>query len=435
MVDVCPFRGWRYDLAQVGALSDVTCPPYDVIDPAMQAALYKRHACNVIRLELNRAEPGDPDDAERYRRAASFWKHWRLEGVLRQEREDALYVYTQQFDWGGQTFVRRGFLGRIRLEEFGTGQVFPHEQTLSGPKADRLALFNACKANLSPIFGLYPDETGSVQNALDDACLKLTALQAVDPLGVQHKLWVVTDPAVINTVRAGLRDKPVFIADGHHRYETGLNYRRQLEAAGKLTDPLAPANFAMMHFVGMQDPGLQILPTHRLVSGLPAITISELKAAFGGHFQIEFMGVGEQGARDTWDMVTADGSQSALGFGCAADGGWVYARLTDDGPMASLAADHSEDWRGLAVSRLHKLVLEHLLPQRFPDAKPACKYVHLEDEVIAALKTGEFQLGCLVPPATIEHVEEIAGHRETMPPKSTYFYPKLLTGMVFHSLE
>jgi uncharacterized protein (DUF1015 family) len=435
MVDVCPFRGWRYDLAQVGALSDVVCPPYDVIDPALQNELYKRHPCNVIRLELNRSEPGDADDAERYRRAAGFWKHWRLDGVLQQERDDALYVYTQRFEWAGQTFVRRGFLGRIRLEEFGSGQVFPHEQTLSGPKADRLALFNACKANLSPIFGLYPDESGAVQRALDDACLKLTGAQAEDHLGVLHKLWVVTDPAAINAVRQGLRDRPVFIADGHHRYETGLNYRRQLEAAGQLTDPLAPANFTMMHLVGMQDAGLQILPTHRLVSGLPPITTAELRSALEGHFQCEFMGVGEQGCRDAWDMVTADGSQSALGFGCAADGGWIYARLTDGGPMTTLAADHSEAWRGLAVSRLHRLVLDHLLPARFPDLKPACKYVHLEQEVLDALKTGDHQLGCLVPPATIEHVEEIAGHRETMPPKSTYFYPKLLTGMVFYGLE
>ncbi|MDZ4685416.1 MAG: DUF1015 domain-containing protein, partial [Planctomycetaceae bacterium] len=180
---------------------------------------------------------------------------------------------------------------------------------------------------------------------------------------------------------------------------------------------------------------LQILPTHRLVSGLPTITTQELRTALDGHFQLEFMGLGEQGCRDTWEMVTADGSQSALGFGCAADGGWLYARLTDDSPMATLAAEHSDAWRGLAVSRLHKLVLDHLLPARFPDAKPACKYVHLESEVTAALKTNEFQLGCLVPPATIDDVEEIAGHRETMPPKSTYFYPKLLTGMVFYGLE
>jgi len=435
MVDVSPFRGWRYDLSQVGDLSDVLCPPYDVIDPAFQAELYKRHPCNVIRLELNRAEPGDADSAEKYRRAAGFWKHWRLDGVLQQDADNNFYVYTQTFNWEGQEFTRQGFLGRIRLEEFGTGQVFPHEQTLSGPKADRLALFHACKANLSPIFGLYPDAQQAVQQILADACITLTPLQATDHLGVIHRLWPLSDSAVINQVRQAMRERPVFIADGHHRYETGLNYRRELEQQGRLQGAHDPANFVMMHLVGMQDPGLQILPTHRLVKGLPTVTTQELKHALDGCFELEFMGVGDSAANDTWDMVTADGSQSAFGFGCAADGGWLFARLTDARRMQELAADNSEAWRSLGVSQLHKLVLEDLLPKRFPQAVPQCRYVHQLQEVTAALKSNEAQLGCLVQPASIDDVELIAGGRETMPPKSTYFYPKLLTGLVFHALE
>jgi hypothetical protein len=190
----------------------------------------------------------------------------------------------------------------------------------------------------------------------------------------------------------------------------------------------------MMHCVGMQDPGLQILPTHRLVTGLPECTTQELKAALDGTFTLEFMGVGEQAARDTWEMIDADGSQAAFGFGCSADGGWLYARLQDESLMETLAADHSAAWQELAVSRLHKIVLEKLLPERFPKAKPACTYVHRLEEVTAAMKSNACQLGCLIPPATIDHVDEIASGRETMPPKSTYFYPKLLTGMVFYSL-
>lgn len=435
MVEVCPLRGWRYDVAQVGDLSDVTCPPYDVIDAALQSDLYKRHPCNVIRLELNRSEPDDSSPDERYRRAANYWKHWRIDGVLRQDSEDTIYVHHQTFSWEGQEYTRKGFLARLRLEEFGTGQVFPHEQTLSGPKADRLKLFEACRANLSPIFGLYPDESQQVQQQLEDACLAITPSQATDPLGVVHRLWPVTDPQAISAVRAGLRNVPVFIADGHHRYETGLNYKRQLQAAGQLKDEFAAPNFVLMHFVGMQDAGLQILPTHRLVSGLPTITTQELKHALEPCFELEFLGVGASAARDTWDLVTTDGSQSVFGFGSAADGGWMFARLLDSSQMPQLSGDHSDDWQSLAVSRLHKLVLEHLLPQRFPSAKPECRYVHQVSEVTDDLRANGSQLGCLVPPATIEHVEIIASHRETMPPKSTYFYPKLLTGMVFHSLD
>jgi uncharacterized protein (DUF1015 family) len=435
MVDVCPFRAWRYDLGQVGDLSDVVCPPYDVIDSRLQDQLYKKHPCNAIRLELNRAEPGDAGPNDRYARAAGFWKHWRADGVLLREHDEALYVYHQQFTWEGQEYIRRGFLARVRLEEFGTGQIFPHEQTLSGPKADRLALFHACKANLSPVFGLYPDDAGEVQRRLDEACLPLTALAAEDALGVHHRMWVVADPAVINTVRAALRDRPLFIADGHHRYETALNYRRELQAAGRLSDVNAAPNFVLMHCVGMSDPGLQILPTHRLVSGLPAVTSQELRQALSADFELEFMGVGDPAARDVWELMAADGSQSVFGFGSAADGGWQFARLVNPAPMAELAAEHSAAWRELAVSRLHKLVLEQLLPRRFPGVAPRCEFVHRLEEVTSAVRGGACQLGCLVPPATIEHVQTIASQRETMPPKSTYFYPKLLTGMVFYDLE
>ena len=434
MVDVSPFRGWRYDVSQVGDLSDVITPPYDVIDAAFQDQLYKQHPCNFIRLELNRTEPSDADQNAKYGRAADFLKHWKLDGVLLQEQEDAIYVYSQEFSWEGKTYVRSGFLARVRLEEFGTGNVFPHEQTLSGPKLDRLMLIRATNANLSPIFGLYPDETASVQNALDAECRKLTPLLATDHLGVIHRLWVVKDHNVISQVKSGLRDKPVFIADGHHRYETALNYRRELQAAGKLTDDSSAPNFVLMHFVGMQDAGLQILPTHRLVSGLPEnLSSDDVIAALKSHCEISVIGQGDKAAEETWELIESDGSQNIFGFGTAADGKWLLVRIKDTSPMKTLAADHSDAWRSLGVSLLHKLLLEELI---FKAAKgdPKFQYVHRLDETTTALNAKSHQLGCLVAPATIEHVREIAAGRETMPPKSTYFYPKLLSGMVIHSL-
>lgn len=434
MVDISPFRGWRYDVSQVGDLSDVITPPYDVIDGKFQDQLYKKHPCNFIRLELNRSEPSDADVNSKYARAGEFLKHWMLDGVLLQEPEDAIYVYSQEFKWEGKTYVRSGFLSRVRLEEFGTGNVFPHEQTLSGPKVDRLMLIRATNANLSPIFGLYPDPAASVQQALDDVCIKLTPSMATDHLGVIHRLWVVKDHSVIGKVKVGLKDKPVFIADGHHRYETALNYRRELQAAGKLTD-LSPANFVLMHFVGMQDPGLQILPTHRLVSDLPANLSSEqVIAAISSCCEVEVIGTGDKAAAETWGLIEADGGQNVFGFGTASDGKWIFARVTDDSRMESLAADHSPAWRSLGVSLLHKLLLEDLIFKAV-GGTPKFQYVHRLDETTEALNAKTHQLGCLVAPATIEHVREIAAGRETMPPKSTYFYPKLLSGMVVHSLS
>ena len=432
MADVLPFRGIRYDLAQVGDLSDVTCPPYDVIDAAFQDRLYKLHPCNVIRMELNREEPGDPSPDERYVRATGFLKRWITEHVLMQERDDALYVYHQEFAWEGKTHVRKGFLGRIRLERFGEGKVFPHEQTLSGPKADRLKLLQATKTNLSPIFGLYPDADNAALAPLEKAVLALTPIVATDHLGVVHKFWVVTDKALIQQVRTLLADKPIFIADGHHRYETGINYRDSLAAAGKLSGPDDPANFVMMMFVGMSDPGLVIMPTHRLVSGLGDITADELAAAVGSHFQLERVGTGPQAAKECWELIEADGGQGLFGFGTTKDGVWTLARVTDASPMKDLAPDQTEAWRELGVSLLHKLVVDFLLKKARPGADVKFRYVHLVDEVSDAQATGECQLGCLVPAARISHVEEIAAALEKMPPKSTYFYPKLQTGLVFN---
>lgn len=434
MVEVSPFRGWRYDVSQVGDLSDVVTPPYDVIDSKFQDQLYKKHPCNFIRLELNRAEPADPSPDARYGRAADFLKHWMLDGVLLEEPEDALYVYSQEFKWEGKTYVRSGFLARVRLEELGTGNVFPHEQTLSGPKLDRLMLIRATHANLSPIFGLYPDETASLQEALDDFCLKLTPSLAKDHLGVTHRLWVVKDHSIIGKVKAELRDKPVFIADGHHRYETALNYRKELAAAGKLTDELAAPNFVMMQLVGMQDPGLQILPTHRIVSGLPAgLSSEQITAALQPYCEIDVIGTGDAAAEETWELMEADGGQDVFGFGTAADGTWLFVRVIDPSMMSTLAADHSEDWQMLGVSMLHKLLLEELIFKQI-GGDPKFQYVHRIDETTAALNAKTHQLACLVAPATIEHVRTIAASRETMPPKSTYFYPKLLSGLVVHSL-
>jgi uncharacterized protein (DUF1015 family) len=317
------------------------------------------------------------------------------------------------------------------LERFGEGKVFPHEQTLSGPKADRLKLLEACQTNLSPIFGLYPDDDNAVQAPLEQAIPAITPLEATDHLGVVHRLWPVSDHATIEQVRRLLRDKPIFIADGHHRYETAINYRDGLTAAGKLAGPDAPANFVMMMFVGMSDPGLVILPTHRLVSGLAPLTKVDLVKHLSRNFSLEPVGQGASAARDTWELIAADGGQDVLGLGTTRDGWWTLARLTDGSPMKKLASDQSDDWRGLGVSLLHKLVLEHLLKEHHAGV-PKCRYVHLVDEVIAAQAAGEVPLACLVPPAQIEHVESIAARLEKMPPKSTYFYPKLQTGLVFN---
>lgn len=434
MAEVQPFRGWRYDVSQVGSLSDVVAPPYDVINAEQQKGFYEAHPCNVIRLELNREEPGDDTPEAKYKRAAGFLRQWQQAGILSEEREPSIYVYHQEFDWEGKKFVRKGFLGRIRLEEFGKGKVFPHEHTLSGPKMDRLLLLRATRTNLSPIFGLFPDPDGEVQAPLEEALATTPPLQATDHLGVVHKFWPVKDQAAISAMQRKMIDLPIFIADGHHRYETAINYRNELKAAGKLAGDNAPANFVMMMFIGMSDPGLVIMPTHRLVSGLPDLSAEDVRAALSGQFEIESIGTGAAAAQETWELVEADGGQNVFGLGTVADGNWLFARCTDDSLMETLAADQTPEWRALGVSLLHKLILVHLLKRKHP-GEQKFQYVHLLDEVTDAVARKTCQLACLVPPAQIGHVQDIASKLEKMPPKSTYFYPKLLSGLVFHGVE
>ena len=430
MADIRAFRGFRYDLGKVGSLSDVICPPYDVIDAELQQKLYAASDYNAIRLELTTDQPGDTDSENKYTRAASTLKDWTNDDVLSQDTSRCLYFYEQEYQVDAQTFTRRGFLARVRLEPFGTGRIFPHEQTLSGPKADRLKLYNATHFNISPVFGLYPDN-GEVFQLVDPLIRNQPPMTAKDHLGVTNRLWVVTDSSVLSKIMGLLGPKPVFIADGHHRYETGLAYANNLRDEGRLNDDEAPANFCLMMLVGMSDPGLLILPTHRLVSGLSNVNAVSLKGALAGHFEIVET---FDNSEDCWEHVQLEDSQSVLGFGTVSDGQWIVARLTDEAIMGTLAPDQSSEWRSLAVSILHKLVLEKLLPEAL-GGTPACQYVHLMKEVDDAATATSCQLVCLVPPCGMEHVESIAGNREKMPPKSTYFYPKIVTGLVLHSLK
>ncbi len=433
MADIRAFRAVRYDLGRAGALADVVAPPYDVIDAALQQALYDRSPYNVIRLILDKQRPTDTDTDNRYTRAARCLRDWQQQGVLAQDSARSLYVYHQEFEAEGQRYVRRGFLARVRLEPFGQGKIYPHEETMSGPKADRLQLFRATAMNLSPVFGLYPDDGGAAQDLLDAAVRRALPLEATDHLGVVNRLWPVTDQHAVSAVTGRMGPKPVFIADGHHRYETGLRYLEERRAAGEVRDGEAAANFVLMMLVRMNDPGLVILPTHRLVSGAPGLTADRLRALLGGHFETEAVGTGEQGARDAWELLQADGSQDLLAFGSVADGVWQTARFRAPAEMERLAAGHSPEWRGLAVSVLHVLVLGRLLPEA--GARPECRYVHLLGEVTDAAAARACDLAVLVPPATMGHVERIAGGLEKMPPKSTYFYPKLLSGLVFNPLR
>lgn len=427
MAQIRAFRGYRYDLGRVGALSDVVAPPYDVIGSEQQQALHDRSEYNSVHLELSRSRPGDTERDNRYTRAAQTLRDWLADDILVRDSARCLYACEQEFEAEGVRHRRRGFFAQVKLEPFGTGQVYPHEETMSGPKRDRLELYRATHMNVSPIFGLYPDPENAAFAPLEGLLHRKPPLVAEDDTGVTHRLWPVTEIDAISRVVELIGDKPVYIADGHHRYETGLNYRDELAAGGTLPDD-HPANFTLMMLVGMSDPGMIILPTHRTLTGQD-VPSARWRQVLEGHFEVEEVGDGPDAGRAAWESVLADGSQRALALG-GSDGRWLLARLTRPGVMAELAPDRSGAWRGLAVSVLHSLILGRLF-----DGALSFGYSRLLDGVIGTLHDGRCQAAVLVPPPTMDDVRAVSGHGEKMPPKSTYFYPKLATGLVFNSLK
>lgn len=438
MPQIQAFRGLRYNLAQVGSLSECIAPPYDVVDRKLQNHLYNLSPFNFLRLELNRAEEDDADDNAIYQRAARIYRNWKSDGILQSEPDPAIYVYHQEFEVGGEKKIRRGFMARVRLVRFGEGDIYPHEQTHSKAKDDRLKLTRATQANLSQIFGLYPDEDNEIQEHLESCIAGTQGLVATDHLNVVHRMWPITDVNVISQVSTLISGRSMFVADGHHRYETACNYRDELEAKGELT-PDHPANYVLTMLVSMTDPGMVVLPTHRLFQDAPELSTAELHEKLSPYFDCDVFGAGPECTEAVWEQMERLDEQEVMAIYSRKSNEWT---LLTAGPqaklrMAELAPEQSQAWRELGVSMLHSLVIEDALGLvNLP--KPT--YVHLVDEVNDGLKGRlegnlTYNLAALVMPASLEHIQEISLRQERMPAKSTYFYPKLVSGLVIHPLS
>lgn len=437
MPEIQAFRGLRYNLAMVGSLSDCVAPPYDVVSSDLQDHLYNLSPFNFLRLELNKSEPSDDESNNVYTRAARIFRTWRNEGILQTEPDPAIYVYHQEFDYRGHTFVRKGFMACVRLKRFGEGNVYPHEETHSKAKDDRLKLTRATQANLSQIFGVYPDPENEVQSILESKIAGVHGLEATDHLGVIHKVWPITDINVIAQVSGMISAKDMFIADGHHRYETACNYRDELAAKGDLPSD-HPANFVLTMLVGMNDPGLLVLPTHRLLGGVPELTTAELHEKLSPFFDCDVVAKGAESAGSVWAELERLDEQQIMALYSKASNEWTRLTCKPEAMdrMQTLAPDQSEDWRGLGVAILHQLILDDLLGLK---GHPVPTYVHLVQEVIDGLNgklasQSGYPLAALVMPASIDNIHDVSIHQERMPAKSTYFFPKLVSGLVVHSL-
>ncbi|MBI5865211.1 MAG: DUF1015 domain-containing protein [Planctomycetes bacterium] len=428
MSNIQPFCGIRYGGKSTGGdVSKLIAPPYDVLDAAGKAALLAHHPANFVKIDLPHVPPKEAGPQSAYHDAAAQFHAWLNDGTLVQDDKPALYAYHQTYQHEGRKYVRKMFFARLRLEEFGKGSVFPHEQTFGGPKADRLLLTQATRCNLSPIFGLYEDERNAISARLDRS-IGATPLLRGDLDSVRSDLWAVTDPGAIADVRTAMSEKATFIADGHHRYGTALNYRAWLtEKQGPLPAD-HPANFVLCVFCAMEDAGLLILPTHRVLPGL------RVEADFFAKDpQIEAAPLTADSPDGAVRELARFGPQAVGFFESKARRYWsIRPRRAD--LLAKDEPTHSDAWRGLALAFLHAYLLDRqITPKCCGGSAPTIHYVKAAAPAVdEAATTG----GCvfLLQPTTMAELRAVCRAGDLMPQKSTYFFPKLASGLIVNSL-
>ncbi len=436
MAIIKPFRGLRYNQDIITDISAVVTPPYDVISPQEQERYYQTHLNNIIRLDFGKDSAGDTEDTNKYTRAAEFLASWREKGILKQEDTPAIYIYDQEFLSGNRWLTRRGFISLVKLEPFDKGYIYPHEQTLPGPKADRLKLTQSCRANLSSIFALFPDEMNVIDGYLSIIAHAKPDIDFVDDSGVKNKLWVIKERQTIDRLVALMKEKPLFIADGHHRYETALVYKEQMhKESGKSRDDL-PSDYVMMVCVSMNNNGLKILPAHRLVRNIKDYSPDRILQSIQESFTVEQLGKG----------CSVEEFMSSLNYETTGHTFMMYAgqndtyyklRLCNEKLLDTVFAKDHPEWRHLDAGILHGVIINKILGINSNDVtlKDYVKYVKDEAEAVSLVSSGQYQLAFFLKPTRIEQVREIATARKVMPPKSTYFYPKLITGIVINSLN
>ncbi|NTU93577.1 MAG: DUF1015 domain-containing protein [Chlorobiaceae bacterium] len=424
MPEIVPFRGIVYGPGVIGEASRLICPPYDAIPPVVQQKLYDASPYNAVRMEL-------PMEADPYAAAAGRLHEWLAEGVLEEDGEPAIYPCAQTFtDEQGIEHTRWGFFAALRLYDVAERQVLPHERTLSGPKADRLNMFRKTSANLSSIFGLYADESLRAETVARNFASTHEPIVDAEFQGVRNRLWRITDPGLTGQFQSTLAGLKVYIADGHHRYETGVAYRNERAAANPAHTGQEPYNYILAYLSNIHDEGLLILPIHRLVRNLPEFDahafVSKLDRCFT---------VWELPGRKALDDFLA-GCPRCVAYGIVLPN-LILGITLDCKPENVLSSPVSGPLGKLPVVVLHDLVLGQILGIT-PEAtarESNLAYVKNEQEVFDAVGSGAVQLGIVLKPTRVEDVIEVAGSGEVMPQKSTWFYPKIMTGLVFRSLE
>jgi len=434
MADIRPFRALRYNLGKVTA-AEVVTQPYDKITAEMQERYYAASPFNLVRIILGRREGTDNPEDNVYTRAAAFGRVWREQGVLQQDSAPSIYVYSQAFTApSGKQFERRGLIALGRVEDYSAGVVFRHEQTLAKPKADRLDLLRATRVHYEQLFLLYED-SGEIDALL--VTKGRPTIEVTDEYRVVHRVWQISDPGVIASVREKMREQKLVIADGHHRYETALNYRNERRQAAGASDPEAPYEFVMMTFINMNDPGLLILPTHRVVHSLASFSVGEFQNASREFFEVEEVD-GTMDARRANALLQERPGTAFI----AVSNGRAFLLHSRKAAAEKFLAGLSSRQQQLDVVQLHKILLEGVLnlSEESIRNQQNLSYVREASEALDAVQAqgGEknaANIAFLMNPCRVQKMREVALAGEVMPQKSTDFYPKLLSGLTAYALD
>ncbi|MDP1809201.1 MAG: DUF1015 domain-containing protein [Actinomycetota bacterium] len=419
MAQIKALRGIHYNQARVD-LDDVTTPPYDIISPEAQEGYYRRSPFNIIRLDLGKVYTTDDAHNNRYTRAAADFADWQSQNILVRDKLPAVYAYRQTHTANDRRIEVTGIICLVKLEEFGAG-VMPHEKTLSGPKEDRRRLLEACRANFSQVFALFADATGTVKQALRVATTGLPAQSSVDEDGVAHQLWPVTELDKIGLIAGALAPKRLLIADGHHRYETSLNFAKAARASGDTTQGF---DYIMMYLVDMANETLTVLPTHRLVN-LDDFSLDDFIAQVTPTFKVTVV--------DTGDLWQPDGHTDTVSFGVYAQGRRLKLEADKRRLIDSVQGTHAEQWKGLDTALLQEILLGPIFGISSGDQR--LSFTQDAAEAKTRVDSGNATLAMLLRPTGIDQITAVAEAGEKMPQKSTYFWPKPRTGLIVNKLD
>ncbi len=442
MAEVIPFKGILYNTRKIQNMADVVAPPFDIISEEEQIQFHKRHPQNIIRLTLGKITENDTSTDNRYTRAAEYVNRWLSDDIILLDEKPAFYLTSMKFLFEGNRVTRYGLIALIRLEPFEKGIILPHEKTFSKVKSERLELMKACHANYSPIFSLFSDEENRVYKKLKQVILDKSAdIVFTDKTEQTHSLWRITDHSVQHYISNVMKDKKIFIADGHHRYETALNYRDWLSARTSNFNGKHPANYVMMYLCSMEDPGLIILPAHRMLNEVPVELRESLIHKAKDYFDITSLPYDNDQHKENLSrfisILKSNASNHCIGV-CMKDRPELHLLTLKSGVMENMfGGELPEVIRNIDVTVLTRLIFMELLgfDQARLDNEQLIAYSSIAKEAIDAVSAGKHDIAFILNPTGIQHVRDIANAGLIMPRKATYFFPKVIDGQVMNKLD